>query len=124
MILNTEFIVALLTVLLGTQGISIFLFYKERKKTKKLENEALKLQNEITAAEQWQKLFERSDAIVKQKDGKIEELYKDNGVLRDENNSLTTENAVLKLLKCETVGCDKRIPPLANLKIKKNNEQR
>ena len=118
MTFNIETITALVGMFLSGGGVSIFFFYRERKKTKKLENDALALGNEITMSEQWQKLFERSDCIVQQKDDKIEELYKENGKLRDENNSLTTENAVLKLLKCETVGCEKRVPPLADLKTK------
>lgn len=117
MILNWEIIAPVLTVLLGGSGISIFFFYRERKKTKRLENDALKLKNEITAAGQWKELFERSDETVRKKDEKIEELYSHNAKLRDENNSLTTEIAVVKLLKCEVISCDKRIPPLSDLKV-------
>lgn len=120
MILNWEIITPILTLLLGGNGIQVFLFYRERQKSRKLENNALALKNEITASKQWQELFERSDSIVAQKDKKIEDLYKENGKLRDENNKLTTEKAVLELLKCETVGCDKKIPPLA--KIIKNGQ--
>ena len=122
MILNWEIITPVLTLLLGSNGIQVFLFYRERQKSRKLENDALALKNEITASKQWQELFERSDSIVAQKDKKIEELYKENGKLRDENNKLTTEKAVFELLKCETVGCDKRIPPLAKIIKKGQNE--
>lgn len=120
MTLNWEIATGILTILLGGSGIPIFFFYRERKKTKRLENEALDLKNEITLSGQWQVLFERSDATVKEKDKKIDELYVANNRLRDENNQLTTENAVIKLLKCEMVGCDKRMPPLAKLKTHKN----
>lgn len=119
MILNWEIIAPVLTVLVGGSGISVFFFYRERKKTKRLENDALKLQNEITAAGQWQELFERSDEMLKKKDEKIEELYSLNSKLRDENNTLSTENAVVKLLKCEFIACDKRIPPLSEVKVVK-----
>lgn len=123
MILNWEIIAPVLTVLVGGSGISVFFFYRERKKTKRLENDALKLQNEITAAGQWQELFERSDEMLRKKDEKIEELYSLNSKLRDENNTLSTENAVVKLLKCEFIACDKRIPPLAEVKAVKKSKQ-
>ena len=39
-------------------------------------------------------------------------LYKKLSFFRDENNGLTTQNAVLKILKCKRIECSDRQPPI------------
>lgn len=43
---------------------------------------------------------------------KVDELYKKLGYIRDQNNGLTTQNAVLKILKCKRIECSDRQPPI------------
>lgn len=101
----TTIIVSLITALIPTGGIAWFVFFKENKRAKQLENET-------TASAQWRELYEKSEAKVESQSLKIESLYKENKMLREENNGLTTQRAVLGLLKCRTVGCATRVPPL------------
>ncbi|MEG1289565.1 MAG: hypothetical protein RSE25_04940 [Bacteroidales bacterium] len=95
---------AILTALLSGGGVIGIFYYKENKRAKQLENEA-------TASSQWRELYEKSEIKCDAKDLKIDSLYKENGLLRDNNNDLTTQNAILKLQKCEIKGCEKRQPP-------------
>lgn len=62
------------------------------------------LDNETRSSEQWRELFERSENTKAAQSELIDRL-------RDENNRLTTDNAVLKILKCKTVRCIDRNPP-------------
>jgi hypothetical protein len=87
-------------------GITAFLHRKENKRAKQLENEA-------TASSQWRELYERAEARAETLNTKVDELYKKLGYLRDQNNGLTTQNAVLKILKCKRIGCSDRQPPIA-----------
>lgn len=93
--------VSILAAITGGTGI---LFYRERRRGEQIKNEA-------SAATEWQKLFERSDQDVRERDAKIDRLYVELSRYRDVENQLTTENAILKMLKCEIKGCEKRIPP-------------
>lgn len=94
----------IVTVLGAITGGAGLLFYKERKKGEQLKNES-------SAAEEWRKLFEQRDKDCRDLDTKVDALYGELSRFRDENNLLTTENAVLKMQKCEINGCDKRKPP-------------
>lgn len=102
--MDVETVITGIVTLLTGGGLASIAFFRERKKAEQLKNDAL-------ASEQWQKLFERSDQDNRDKDKKIDKLYEDLGRFRDENNNLTTENAVLKLKKCEVIGCINRQPP-------------
>lgn len=92
---------------LTTGGVfsSIF-FFKENKRKKQLDNDS-------TASSQWQELYERAEAKIEAQSKKIETLFKMNNELRDQNNNLTTENAVLKIVKCKRISCEDREPPLS-----------
>lgn len=89
-----------------TGGAFISLLYRrENKRAKQLENET-------TASAQWRELYEQAEAKVSAQSVKIDELYRKIGHLRDQNNGLTTQNAVLKILKCKRIGCTDRQPPI------------
>ena len=105
------FITGVVSLITGG-GLSGILFYREKKKTKKLENSAL-------LAEQWEKIVGQLKGEngelkedVKNRDDKIDRLYKENGTLRDANNNLSTENAVFKVYYCDDLPCSKRNPPI------------
>ena len=83
---------SIVTAILTGGGITAFLYRKENKRAKQLENET-------TASSQWRELYERAEARADALSVKVDELYKKLSCLRDENNGLTTQNAVLKILK-------------------------
>lgn len=96
---------SIVTAILTGGGITAFLYRKENKRAKQLENET-------TASSQWRELYERAEARADALSVKVDELYKKLSFLRDENNGLTTQNAVLKILKCKRIECSDRQPPI------------
>ena len=73
------------------------------------------LENEKKASEQWKELFMQADADKKKQSALIDKLYDDQSRFRDENNRLTTQVAVLKILKCRVLKCADREPPIADI---------
>lgn len=103
---------AILTVVLtfvGGGGLGAVLMFPQKRKSAELENE-------MKAGEQWKELYERSEKNRDEQSQLIDRLYGDLKVARDQNNSLTTENALLKVFKCEKIECIKREPPLGKEK--------
>lgn len=106
-------IVALLGSIGGLGGLcSIFLFYRENKRAKQLENEH-------TANDEWRDLVERYkqrtadlEQTIVTKDDKIDSLYKENNELRKRNDKLSSTVAALTILRCKVVGCANRVPPM------------
>lgn len=117
-------IVALLGSIGGLGGIcSIFLFYRENKHAKQLENEH-------TANTEWQELVEKYkqrtaelEATITAKDNKIDSLYKDNNELRKRNDKLSSTVAVLKITRCKVMDCPDRKPPMGSRSIPDPDEE-
>lgn len=103
----TTIILAVVSALLSGGGIASVFYFREDKQAKQLQNEA-------TASAQWRELYEKSETKCEDQSRKIEALYKENKLLRDENNGITTQNAVLKLYKCNKIGCIDREPPFGS----------
>lgn len=103
----TTILVAAVSALISGGGIAGLVFFRENKRARQLENEA-------TASSQWRELYEKSEAKVESQSVKIDALYKENNYLRDQNNSLTTQKAVLTMYKCETLECANRKPPFGS----------
>ena len=92
-------------------GISWFVFLPYKKK-----NESLK--NEITTIQIWKDICNDLRKDNEAKDNKIEELYKDINMQRDEKSKLYKENEQnviektrLEIKRCDIKGCGKRTPP-------------
>lgn len=100
-------ITAIISSLIPTGGIAGFVFFRENKRAKQLENET-------TASAQWRELYEKSEAKVEGLNLKVDALYKENGYLRDQNDSLKTQRAVLTMYKCEKLNCTDRQPPFGS----------
>ncbi|MCM1301896.1 MAG: hypothetical protein NC226_09260 [Bacteroides cellulosilyticus] len=117
-------IVALLGGIGGLGGIcSIFLFYRENKRAKQLDNEH-------KANEEWQGLVEQYkehvkdlEETVKAKDNKIDSLYNANNELRKRNDKLSSTVAALTILRCKVVGCTSRIPPMGSRENARADEE-
>lgn len=91
-------------------GVSPFLFFRQEKDARSLDNEAK------TSAE-WKKLYEEEREERKERDVKIDHLYEKINTLRDDKTELAkriaeleVENTRLKLLTCEIPSCPKRKP--------------
>ncbi|MEG1759512.1 MAG: hypothetical protein RSB23_06260 [Alistipes sp.] len=103
----TTIIVAIVSALLTSGGLASIFFFRENKRAKQLENET-------TASAQWRELYDKSEAKVDSQTLKIDAMYKENNYLRDQNNNITTQNAVLKMYKCEFLACTNRKPPFGS----------
>ena len=97
-------VVGIVSVLVTSGVFSILLFYRENKEAKSLSNDNLVI-------EQWKELYEKAKAEKEGYKKDFDEDRRENKILRDQNNDLTTENAVLKMQKCEVRGCTLRKPP-------------
>lgn len=108
-------IVALLGGIGGLGGIcSIFLFYRENKQAKQL-------QNEHTANTEWKDLVEKYkqrtadlESTIVTKDEKIDNLYREKGELMKRNDKLSSTVAALTILRCKVIGCANRVPPMGS----------
>ena len=99
----TTVMTALISALSGGGIVGVF-YFRENKRKKELENDAL-------ASDGWQELYAKSEERNDRMSQKIDQLYSELSKFRDDNNRLTTENAVLTMQKCEKKGCGDRIPP-------------
>lgn len=95
----TAILTAVLTFI-GGGGLGAVLMLPAKRKSADLENEK-------KASEQWRELFMQKEQNCKDQSNLIDRL-------RDENNRLTTEIAVLKILKCKNLKCAEREPPIAD----------
>lgn len=68
--------------------------------------------------EEYKREKEAMQADIDRKDRKIDSLYGQIGILKDEKDKLSSKVAYLTVVKCYEVGCTKRQPPFgANQKI-------
>lgn len=103
----TTVLTGLFSALISGGGLMGAFYLKENKKAKQLANET-------TASSQWRELFEKSEQKNEKLQTKLDAAYKNNTSLRDINNGLITQNAVLKTYKCETIACSNRKPPFGS----------
>lgn len=103
----TTVLTGLISALISGGGLMGVFYMKENKKAKQLENES-------TASSQWMELYEKSAQKNEKLQTKLDASYKENSMLRDTNNNLTTQNAVLKVYKCESISCNNRKPPFGS----------
>lgn len=110
----TAILTAVLTFI-GGGGLGAVLMLPEKRKSADLENEK-------KASEQWRELFMQADEDKKKQSALIDKLYDYQSRLRDENNRLTTQVAVFKILKCNNLKCVNREPPIADNAAGENME--
>ena len=126
-----EWITGIVAILGGIGGLgglcSIFLFYRENKRAKQLDNEH-KTNEEVWELvkkykEDVDTVKKEKDDILIEKDSKIDSLYKTIGELRTRNDKLSSKVAVLTILRCKVVGCTNRIPPMGSRDNESCNEE-
>lgn len=103
----------IIITVVGSGALTSFFLITEKKTKSALEN----MQKTI---DEWKALCNAEREEIKilrervsQKQQQIDDLYKEREEFMRERDAMTTELAVVKLLKCETVGCPERIPPLS-----------
>lgn len=107
----TTIITSIIGAVVGGGGIGAWLYRKENKRGKEVENEK-------SLADGWKELAEGKQAriatlesTIDRKDEKIDTLYMEMAEMRSTIDDLRTENAVLRVYKCIKVGCEHRQPP-------------
>lgn len=101
---------------IGGGGIAAIVLLPQKRRSAELENEA-------KVSEQWKELFMQSREEQSRQSGLIDKLYDDITAVRNENNTLTTNNAIMKLWKCEKLECAERRPPISVDPFKKLEEE-
>lgn len=99
----TTIITALVSAISGGGIMSVF-YFKENRRKKSLENDAM-------ASEAWQKLFERTDKELDEAREDRKRLEEEIKQLRTKINELEIELSELRVNKCEVQGCANRKPP-------------
>lgn len=104
-----EIIVAIVSGLLAG-GLTPFLFFRQNKEAKEIENETHQ-------SDEWHKLYEEMHTELKERDAKVDSLYAEINNQRDRKAELSkriteleVENTKLKLFMCEVPSCPKRQP--------------
>ena len=119
----TTIICALIAALIPSGGIAGYVFLREDKKAKQLENDH-NANNEVwTLVNKYKERITDLEATIKEKDNKIDNLYKTIGELRTLNDKLSSKVAVLTILRCKVVGCANRIPPMGSRDNESCNEE-
>lgn len=110
------------TIITGILGViagnvSMFIFFRQERKSKILDNNAKEQDNEAKESEEWKKLYECVHDELRERDTKIDTLYEQISEWRDKYNGLASEKAQLEvnnakmcLLKCEVPSCPNRKP--------------
>ena len=106
---------AFLTFISGG-GIAAIVLLPQKRRSADLENEA-------KVSEQWKELYIQCREEKSRQSDLIDKLYDDLTVARNQNNTLTTNNAILKLWKCEQLECGNRKPPISADPFKKLEEE-
>ena len=118
----TQIIITCITVLIGSGGVATLFSVKEKKTRAKLDN-----LNEL--GKSWQLIEdERRERIkelkedLRSKDEKIDRLYADISIKRNELDDCRTEKVLSKILECKKVGCTEREPPISAVDLSSMNE--
>ena len=110
---------AILTGIIGViaGNASMFLFFRQERRSKTLDNDSKEHDNEAKESEEWKKFYECVHDELREKDQKIDTLYVQISDWRDKYNALASDKAQLEvnnakmcLLKCEVPSCPNRKP--------------
>lgn len=116
----TTIITAALTALIPSGLVGTFVFYKENKRGKQLENESKVIEEWKGITDMYKKRCDELKATVDSKNAKIEELYSEGASMRERLDKLSSKNAVLEIFKCKEISCGNRKPPLSNSRVVAN----
>lgn len=104
-----EIVTAIVSGLLAG-GLTPFLFFRQERNSKDIENEAKQ-------SEEWKKLYEETKEELKERDAKIDALYAQIHEQRDTEADMAkhiteveVENTKCKMMMCEVPSCPNRRP--------------
>lgn len=125
----TDVIKTLIVAVVGGGGFIGVATIRETKQGKFLDNITKLIDNWQELAEERKARAQELKSDLDKRDHKIDALYKEKEILREELDFTRTENAIAKLLKCDRTSCIDRHPPFGqgyvfNKKEKKNDEDK
>lgn len=83
----------------------------ERKTSAVLDNVGKSIDQWKLIVEEYKREKEAMQSDIDRKDKKIDSLYTQIGILKDDKDKLSSKVAYLSVVKCTEVGCIKRQPP-------------
>ena len=99
-----------------------FIFHKEEKKNKELENEAKRIEVERARADEWRALYMESKEDSDRKEEIIRDFQKREHDGMIEKARIEARCAALECQRCEVYECVKRRPPLKEQYIESDNK--
>ncbi len=104
-------IMSSIAAVIGAMGGGGIFLIRQNKTAKKIENEAAQ-------SAEWRKLYDEVKAELHERDEKIDRIYDEKKVLRNEMHNLSKRITELEveqtkncIYRCEVPGCKKRQPP-------------
>lgn len=108
----TTIITAILAALIPTGGV-VTLFTLREKKTDMFLDNAQKTINEWKdLVDSYKKDSESKDVTIERKEEMLTTQIKMNSTLRKKLDKVNTACAVAKMMRCDTLNCPSRVPPL------------
>ncbi len=114
-------IMAIINVVLpyvvGGSGVGAFMYYRETKLSKQLDNEKKRNDNDNSQVQQWKDLYFEAEKKSQSKSDKIGELYNSISKLTAEKIKLVGRLARVSILRCDEMACPARRPPINTMSV-------
>lgn len=111
----------IIMTLISSGAFTAIYLLGDRKTSAVLDNVSKSIEQWKLIVEEYKREKEAMQADIDRKDRKIDSLYGQIGILKDDKDKLSSKVAYLSVVKCTEVGCLKRLPPFgAN---QKSNEK-
>lgn len=107
----TSIIIAIIGALAGG-GLVSLLTIRETRKGLKIDNKGKEQDQFIKLVDELQDQNEKLNDRLEQKDSRILELEDANAFLHTKLDEVSTDRAICKILRCDTISCPNRVPPL------------
>lgn len=103
----------MMTLITSGAFTAVFLL-GDRKTAAVLDNVGKTIDQWKLIVEEYKREKEAMQADIDRKDKKIDSLYTQIGILKDDKDKLSSKVAYLSVVKCSEVGCVKRQPPFGS----------
>lgn len=108
----------IIMALISSGAFTAIYLLGDRKTSAVLDNVSKSIEQWKLIVEEYKREKEAMQADIDRKDRKIDSLYGQIGILKDDKDKLSSKVAYLSVVKCNEVGCIKREPPFGtNQKI-------
>lgn len=107
----TSIIIAIIGALAGGGLVSLLTIHETRKGLK-IDNKGKEQDQFIKLVDELQDQNEKLNDRLEQKDSRILELEDANAFLHTKLDEVSTDRAICKILRCDTISCPNRVPPL------------